>query len=414
MENNTVTYIGSKLHKGQKAIVKDIITSDAMYYTVCCPRQWGKSYFLVQLMLYYAINNKDSKLMFTSPSYSQCTKIYNELLKGVENSGVVKKKNAQENSIILINGSEIYFKSVSVPDNLRGYSIDYMFCDEAAMYKDDTFNTVLRPMSTVRGKKTFLLSTPKGQNFFYKMYALGKNEEETRYRSYIGSSKDNPFANQEEIEDARKALPESIFRQEYLAEFISGGSVFPNLSINATINKWSDPVYNERYFAGIDLALQGDYLVLTIVNSKGEVVNCYRETKKPMSFMIERIKLMLNAYKPSLTLVETNGIGNGIYEYIQKTHNSVQPFNTSNKSKQDIIEDLIYDLNESKVKIPSKEFFPFYVDEMTDYGFTYSPKKRKVIYNSISGHDDCVMSLAIANHARRTGHSRGKYVIDGF
>jgi len=407
------TYTGGKLHPGQLEIVKDIMQTKAMYYTVCCPRQFGKSYMALQLMLYYAINNPNSKIMFTSPTYSQCSKVYKELLNAVKGTDVIVAKNSAENSLTLISGSEIYFKSIQQPDNLRGYSIDYMFCDEAAMYKDEVFYSCLRPMLTVRGKKCFLLSTPKGKNFFFNLFQLGKDGIDPMFRSYIASSDGNPFANQLEIENARKSLPDAIFRQEYLAEFVDGGSVFPHLSEAATIKAWTMPVLSDRYSAGLDLALQGDFLVLTILNKAGRVVNSYRATKTPMSTMLSEVKKLLDKYNPKCTLVETNGIGNGIYETISKLHKSVRPFNTSNKSKQDIIENLIYDLNEGDITVPHKEFFPHYVDEMTNFGFEYSVKTRKVKYFGLGGaHDDCVMSLAIANEARRSGVNYGVYNLN--
>ena len=163
-------------------LVSDIISSNAMYYTIVTPRQFGTSFMAVQLMLYYALNYPGSKLMFTSPVYSQASKVFKELMDGVRGSGVIKKFNGAENSLIFINGSELFFKSVQLADNLRGYSIDYLFCDEAAVYKEEVFNAVLRPMLTVRGKKCFLFSTPRGKNWFYTTYK--KAGENKRYKSY--------------------------------------------------------------------------------------------------------------------------------------------------------------------------------------------------------------------------------------
>lgn len=413
MNKQTLIYKGGDLHDDQIRITKAILKSSAMYNTICCPRQWGKSYYAIQLMLYYAINYPESQVMFATLSHRQGSKVFNQLMNGIQHTGIIKKKNSIENSIILINGSQIYFVSVQQPENLLGYSIDYLFVDEAALIKDETFERVLRPFLRVRGKKCFLFSTPRGQNYFYKYYNLGNNENEPYYISFKGDIFGNPYANMEEYESAKKSLPESIFKAEYLAEFVAGGTVFPDLDKHSTIQSWQGPKREERYFAGLDIALQGDYLVLTILNSKGEVVNCYRDTKKPMLMMAENVKKMLHLYNPNLTYVETNGIGNGgIFEILQKAHRSVTPFTTSNSSKQEIIEDLIFDLQNSDINIPTKQFFTYYIDEMTDYGFTYSPKTRKVVYNSISGHDDCVMSLALANKAKRSGKSRGQYLVD--
>ena len=116
--NPKLTFRGARLHPGQMKIFEDIQSSNAMYYTICTPRQWGKSFFALQLMLFYAINFPDSKVMFATLSHRQGSKIFNELMNGIKDSGIVIKKNGLENSITLINGSEIYFVSVQQPEIL--------------------------------------------------------------------------------------------------------------------------------------------------------------------------------------------------------------------------------------------------------------------------------------------------------
>lgn len=411
-QQSNIIMKSAKLHPGQLDILKKILKSDAMYYTIVSPRQWGKSFFLIQLMLYYSLNYKNSKLLFCSPTYAQSSKVFKELINGIRDSGVIDKFNAAENSIILINGSEIYFKSIQQPDNLRGYSIDYLFMDEAAMYKNDIFPTVLRPMLTVRGKKCFLFSTPRGKNYFYNLYQKGINKDDPRYLSFKCFSADNPYANQQEIEDAKKALPESIFRQEYMAEFIDdGGSVFSNLPNCAILKEWQEPISTQKYYVGVDIGKNNDFLVATVMNNNAEVVYVYRDRQKSMPYMIKQLETLFNKYNPQYTLVETNGIGLGIYDFIKKLHRSVSDFTTTNKSKQDIIESLVFGFQDNQIKIPTPELFPELYDELQDFGFVYSPKTRVVQYAGITGHDDTVMSLAIANYARLNGISKGQYII---
>jgi hypothetical protein len=92
--------------------------------------------------------------------------------------------------------------------------------DEAAFMKEETWTEAVRPTLAVRGKKVLFLSTPKGKNWFYDMYQIGLSNDYTNYKSYKGSSYDTPFISHAEIEDAKKTLPENVFRQEYLAEFL--------------------------------------------------------------------------------------------------------------------------------------------------------------------------------------------------
>lgn len=406
-----IKIIGGKLHEGQLEVLNLIRTTNAMYYTINTPRQFGKSWLAVQLMLYYALNNSKSKLMLTSLTYSQASKIYKELLEGIKDSGVIRSKNLAENSIIFENGSELYFKSIQQPENLRGYHIDYLFVDEAASYKKEIFGTILRPMLLANGKKCFLFSTPKGKNWFYEMFILSKTND--RYKSYQGSSDKNPYANQEEIEDAKKSLPEPIFRQEYLAEFIDdGGEVFTNVNKNSTIKSWEEYNSSKIYFAGIDVGRQNDFTVITILDRDGNTIYMERLNMMEWSLIVSKIDLILKKYNPRYTLVECNGIGDVFYSNLKQKYSNITPFITTNQTKQDIIEELILSFQENKIKIPTKELFISLSDEISDFTFEYSRQTRKIIYKARSGaHDDTVMSLAISNHARVTGMMKGQYVI---
>lgn len=407
-----INFTAAKLHQGQTEIIKDILSTDAMFYTICTPRQFGKSFMAVQLMLYYALNFPNSKLMFTSPVYSQASKVYKELMNGIRDTGIIDRHNSAENSVIFINGSELFFKSVQLPDNLRGYSIDYLFLDEAGMYKDEIFSAVLRPMLTVRGKKCFMFSTPKGKNFFYEFFIRGRDPEQPRYRSYKGNSDRNPYANREEIEDARKTLPDALFRQEYLAEFVDdGGDVFQNVSVNSTITQFKEPVSGEIYYAGIDLGRQDDYTVLTIFDRTGNVAYIYRKNKVDWTLILSEVANILNKFKPRYTLVECNGIGDVVFSMLKTKFANISPWITSNDSKQGIIEELILDFQDNNIKIPTKSLFEPLHTELDDFTFTYSKKTRKIFYAARTAHDDCVMSMAIANHARRNGATKGQYFI---
>lgn len=415
---NSIKYLAPKLTYGQTRIIKELIkpTEKLSFYTICTPRGFGKSFMAIQIMLYFALSEKNIQIMYITPVHQQGSRIFKELVKGLENSKLIKKYNAAEKSLIMINGSEIYFKSIEKqPENIRGNHIEYIICDEAAKYKDVDFDMIIRPMLKAKGKKCILLSTPRGKNYFFKLYTLGIDNEQPYYYAFKGEADEcyNSEKYIEEFELAKKSLPDSIFRQEYLAEFVDdGGSVFDGVSKVATLSKWQDPVSSDVYYAGIDIAISGDYFVMTVLNRKGDIVFAYRDTKKQMSYMLKQIEIVFKKYNPRYTLVETNGIGGGIYEYIAKLHRSVSPFITTNDSKQDIIEDLIFGIQEQDIHLPTIEFFPHYVDEMNTFSFTYSPKTRRVMYGSLPGcHDDCVMSLAIANHARKTGATKGIYHI---
>lgn len=109
---------------------------------------------------------------------------------------------------------------------------------------------------------------------------------------------------------------------------------------------------------------------------------------------------------------EVNSIGDVLYENLRKQYPSVQPFITTNDSKQNLIEDLIMAMNENKLILPSPDLNADLYKELSVFTYEYSPKQRRVKYGSPNGfHDDCVISLALAYHSFKKKVNYGTYVI---
>lgn len=248
----------------------------------------------------------------------------------------------------------------------------------------------------------FCASTPRGkQGFFYQNYQQGLSGNDN-YLSLFGIYVDNPFYNRQEVEDAKLTLPDNIFRQEYLAEFLDGGgSVFQNVERCATILTFRGNMNEGPYSIGIDLGRQQDYTVVTVLNKNSEVVQIHRVNHKDWTIIIEEINQVLKKYHGSSIYVETNGLGDVVFDMLRKSIPSVKPFITDNESKNEIIEELILALQTEKIKIPTQQLFPPLHSELGTYTFQYSQKTRKIFYGAMTGfHDDCVMSLALALKAK--------------
>jgi len=403
------TYWGPTLHKGQFQIVNTILKNhNVKFHSVVTPRQFGKTFMGTQLMLYWGINNPKSKIFWTSPQYSQAIKVMKELYSGIRDTDVVYNYNRGENIIELFNGSELYFRSVENADAMRGYSADYLICDEFAFYKPDVWNMVLKPTMLVRGKQAMFISTPKGKNVFYELHNMGTSDEFINYMSHRGHHIDNPFADKQEIADAKKVLPDAIYRQEYNGEFIDdGGEVFANINDMITNVYWQQRT-DKKYYAGIDTGNMNDATVCTIIDEDGNVVDIYHKKHTTWNDHINNIARILQKWNAQ-ALLETNHNG-AIIEEIRKQYRNVNPFVTTSKSKPDIIERLIMRFQDSNITIP--EQFPMLKDELASFSFTYNAKTRYVNYAAAPGmHDDCVMSLAIAFEALKQRVNTGNYNV---
>ena len=403
--------VGFVPHASQRKMIDGILNSKAKYHVACVGRQFGKSMMAMNLVLYWAINDSPSRILWVSPVYSQTDKVQKELMQAIGGTGIVESCNYSSSEIKLKNGSVILFRSAERYDNIRGLTMDYGVLDEAAFMKDEAWREAIRPVFMVSGKRVLFISTPKGKNFFYNLYQLGISEDNEQYASYTGSSYDTPYINRSEIEDAKKTLPPTVFEQEYLARFIdAGGEVFNNLDKNI-FPKYGQP--QGKVYCGIDLGKQEDYTVATFIDSTGKVVDVYRANAQEWSAMTQEIIKRAQKWNATL-MVEVNSIGDVIFEQIKKKLSDTHPFTTSSKSKQEIIEGLILDMNETIIRIPSRDLFPYLWDELTVFTYEYNPKTRSLKYGHPSGlHDDTVISLAIANYCRKQNKSYGEYVVLG-
>jgi len=399
--------IGFNPHKKQKEIIDGVLNDTAKHHIVSVGRQFGKSLMGINLLLYWAINKKPCKILWVSPVYSQANKVQKEIDNAIRHTDIIRTCNYSESYIKLRTGSEIYFRSAERYDNIRGFTFDYAILDESAFMRGETWYEAVRPTLAVRGKKVLFLSTPKGKNWFYDLFKLGESVDHPNYKSYRGSSMDTPFIVKEEIDDARKTLPEQIYKQEYMAEFIDdGGEVFSGLDNNTFDNY---PAKTGTVYCGIDVGRVDDYTVATIMDTNGNVLDIYRNNKQQWATLVNELYSFITKYN-AVTCIEVNSTGDVIYEQLKSKYNNINAFVTTNKTKQEIIEGLILDMNEKTVMIPSKQLFPPLYSELSTFTYEYNPKTRSIKYGHPTGlHDDTVISLALANYCRKTQSSRGSY-----
>lgn len=412
LKQNKIEVIGFTPHLDQLEKIKLIENPDVKYVTLTTGRQWGKTMLAQNLLLKWGLENNNSTLMWVSPVYSQCRKVFTDIVNAIEGTPILKNANKSNLNINLSNGTKLLFRSGERQDTLRGYTLDYLIVDEAAYLRDDVWNLVLKQTTLVKGKKVLFISTPKGKNYFYKIAVRGLSEDDPSYLTLVGSSYDTPFISHDELEEAKKTLPEDIFRQEILGHFIdSGGEVFTNIDAYCVLNEWELPKSNVKYYAGVDFGRQNDYSVLTIIDETGKVVYMYRDRHKSWDEIIKNIADKLKQYKAQ-TQVEINSIGDVLFENLKKLYPNVYPFLTSSSSKQNIIEDLIYATNELKVSLPTEQLFNPLYQELKLFTYEYSMKTRNIKYSAPQGsHDDTIMSLAIAYNTIKERKTKGVYSI---
>tara|TARA_R110000744_G_scaffold108376_3_gene205255 strand:+ start:5 stop:1102 length:1098 start_codon:yes stop_codon:yes gene_type:complete len=362
-------------------------------------------------MLYWLLHNPKSKGAWISPIYNQSKKVFQELSNAAHK--IMIHSNKADLTMEFLNGSTLQFLSAERYDSIRGFSFSHMVVDEAAFIKEIAMQEAIFPTLSALGKKCLIISTPKSKNWFYNAYLKGSTGG-SDYVSFRGVSTDNPHISQQFINEQSKSLPPEIFKQEYLAQFSeSGNDVFTGVDVICILNGWTPAQTGKRYYAGIDLGLQNDYSVLTIMDESGRVARVERVNGTSYTDIVSTFGSILRPYRIAGGYTEINGPGLPVFEMLRKEDRRLRSWTTTNSNKGDGIRNLIYDIQGGKLELPDKDFFPHLYNELSAFSYKVSATGL-MTFNAPSGlHDDTVMSLMLANEARRNVHSASKIYVGG-
>ena len=392
---------GFKPHQDQKRVIDSILNGEEFYHCLTVGRQWGKTLTSINLVMYYGLNNNKAKILWISPVFSQCAKVFQQIYDALQPAGLIKSANKSDYIIQLVNGTNIWFKSAERPETIRGLSINYAFLDEAQDIKDVAWKQSILPTLSAAGKKCIITGTPKRKNWFYDIFMMGKSQDHQNYKSYHGSSLDSPYVSQTFIEEQKRTLPPKIFRQEFLAEWQEHeGSVFSNINQVCVNESWPTQDTRLRTYAGLDIGNKGDYSVLTIQDELGRVLYIWRDNKVEYAYIVKKVVEICKHYKVNDLLVETNGPGDPLFEQIKKGYSRATPLHQTQQSKENIIRRLMGDIQDISLELPSYNLFPYLGEELEIFEYEVLAS-GKLKYGHPNGfHDDCVMSLAMCNWNR--------------
>jgi len=297
-----------------------------------------------------------------------------------------------ERMVTLPNGGTIQVKSADSPDGLRGEGLDFVVIDECAFVREEAWTEALRPALADRKGSALFISTPKGRNWFWRLWhgADGKTWRAWRFTSY-----DNPFLDPAEIDAARDNLPERVFQQEFMAEFIEdSGGVFRRVMEAATAQGEDAATAGAEYVIGVDWGKHNDFTSLAVLNTgRRALVHLDRFNQIDYAVQLGRLRALVERFKPTAIIAEMNSMGEPLVEQLQREGLPVQGFQTTNASKTQAIDALALAFERGDLSIIPD---PVMVGELQAYEMERLPSGM-VRYSAPAGlHDDTVMALALA------------------
>ena len=375
------------------------------------PREVGKTFFNISELIYSASILKKSVSIIVEPSVFLARKVYNDITKALNGSGVIASANSTTCEINFINGSQIICRSIESMS--RGLTVSgILIIDETCFIDDESIYTLL-PLINANNAGLILTSSPfTAEGYFYNMYIKGMEGNDPNIKSFDWAKEEGikQFLTEEKKALYKSVMSKNKYTTEILGEFLANdGLLFTNIS--ACIG---DAVPTEKTaYIGIDFATgsDGDYTVLTAINGKGQVfkqvaVNDLTPTKQ-VDWLVGIIENIKKGYTIRTILAEKNSIGAVYIDYMRKSllksNLTVQEFITTNDSKRRIIEQLQTAFEQAAITIPND---PVLINELKRFQATVNPTTKVVRYEGKNAHDDRTMSLAFAYEAylRRLGN----------
>ena len=285
----------------------------------------------------------------------------------------------------------------------RGYAWDWVIIDEGAFCDPEIFHIVDSQIGKRDGVE-WIISTPNGKGIFYELYNRQENDPKN-YKSFHFTTYDNPYYPHSEIERMRLNMPESVFRQEIMAEFIDGGLVFPHLKDIMTATP-REPIPGHSYVSGVDLAKVNDFTVIKIADSAdNHEVFHLRMPHSDWSMIKSTVYATMKRYNNATLLIDQTGVGNAVVEDLQKMvrafegapeqgHLLIVPVAFSQKSKPELLRNYImaqgnhtiHLINDPVTKKEHEDLLAIKSEALQGYIKYQAPKGRT---------DDTVMAAAL-------------------
>lgn len=304
------------------------------------------------------------------------------------------KYDKQKHNLYLPNGSELILRSAERPENMEGFDYHYVVLNEAGIIlkSPDLWFKTLQPMCKAAQVK--IVGTPKGKNTFHQLYY----QDSPDWASYSFSIYDSPFYEEKEIEALKPGVPQEVWEQEYLADFVDGaGSVFRNIhKCTMPVSEYS-PVPGMEYVMGVDLAKHQDFTVIYVAESKSKkVVYMDRFNQIDWGLQKKRIIAAWERFNKPQIVLDSTGVGDAIYDDLKgRGISGIQPFKFTASSKQELINNLSVSLDNQNISYMGWDVL---LAELESFEYAVSTSGN-FKYSAPSGlHDDCVIALALVNH----------------
>lgn len=408
----SIEYDRPKLYPYQTAI----LDSPARFTVTIASTKVGKTASHIVWLFEEALKCKaNHSVWWIAPTFSQAKIAFDRMKVQISDRNFYK---ANETNLIitLVTGVKLHFKTAEKPDNLYGDDVYAFVFDEFTRARETAWFALRSTITSTGGKGKFIGNAKSKKNWGYKMAMKAKSGQDPDYQYFKITAYDaadcgmltkdgRPFI--EEINAAKRDLPESVFNELYLAEASEDGSNPFGLKYIAaacvpTLSALPSCCY------GIDVANKFDSTSIIGLDKMGFMSHYHNFTRTGWPHVIGTIKSL-----PRVPMAQdSTGVGDPVLADVQQNNDMIEGVVFTAQSKQRLMEGLAVALQSRKLIIADDGDVVNGTGklrhQLEQFEITYT--RTGTVYSAPEGeHDDDVCALALAWHKWQTA----SHISDG-
>lgn len=311
---------------------------------------------------------------------------------------------------MLVNGGSLTSFSGDNPAVIYGDAFDRIVIDEATRHPEAVWTAFRTTVTATGGSIRVAFNTDEGRRqWAIREFERARAGQEETYGFINLPTERSPYVPREEVEQARRTLPERVFRAMYMAEVQEDGAgVFrrlydcyggPNIEIN---DGGLAPRGGATYVIGMDVARKHDWTVMFVMDVSmrpHQVVCVERMFGVPWVEQVRRAVALQKRYNFGKLVVDATGVGDPVCELLMREGAWIEPVVITGQMKTEIVERGIVWVEQKKFRFGQRLLQ--FINEMEAFEYRAMPSGY-VAYGAPEGYaDDTVLAFLLAAHGAR-------------
>lgn len=336
----------------------------------------------------------DAEHWWVAPVYEQAMMAYRLAWSLLRHQQGFKQALA-EKAILCPGGRRWSFRSADKPDNLYGSAVTSAVLDEASRMKDEAVDAIYSTTTKTRGPMRLIGNVRGRANRHYQWSRKGEAGEEgfAYHRITADDAVEAGVFHLEDVEMARRSMPDAIFRELYYCEpSDDGGNPFGIEAIRACAELNGGKATGKPVAVwGLDIARKRDWAVLIGLDHSRQVAAFHRWHGLSFGALVGEVSRIVGKGSRACVVYDATGVGDAVGEQLVAARVWVEPFIFSSASKQGLMEGLALALQQGRTSVVDG------VHRAELEAFEYDVKAGRVVYGAPAAtHDDTVCAHALA------------------